>query len=133
MKRVAIVLFTAISAVSTSGCILAAAGAGAGSGVYLTSRGVQSVVPSSIDLVASATERAFTGLGIDRTGLEVDDEKGRRIYRGNGAGGDTDVVVTLAVEKSGSTKVEVTARKNAVKWDKDYASTIIERIAEEAA
>jgi len=133
MKRTAIGLFVAITAVSTSGCILAAAGAGAGSGVYLTSRGVESVIPSSIDLVASATERAFTGLGIERTGLEVDDEKNRRIYRGTGADGDTDVVVTLASEKSGSTKVEVTARKSAVKWDKDYASSIVERIAEEAS
>jgi len=133
MKRITIGLFVAITAVSTSGCILAAAGAGAGSGVYLTSRGVESVIPSSIDLVASATERAFTGLGIARTGLEVDDKKNRRTYRGNSEGGDTDVVVTLESEKSGSTKVGVTARKNAVKWDKGYAGDIVERIAEEAS
>lgn len=133
MTRTACTLLISTLALSTSGCILAAAGAGAGSGIYLTSRGVESVIPASIGRVADATERAFTGLEIERTGLEVDDRDNRRIYRGQSAGGGRDVVVTLEAEESGSTKVEVTARSGVVTWDKDLARRIVERIAQESA
>ncbi len=114
--------------VSISGCIVAAAGAGAGGGIYFTSRGVESVVPQPLDRVAAATDRAFESLGIQKTGLDIDDRRERRVYRG-----EPDVTVTLAAEESGSTRVEVTARTSAVTWDKEYARSVIERIAEEAS
>ena len=116
-----------------SGCVLAAAGAGAGGGIYLTCRGVESVIPAPLDDVASATERTFAALEIRRTGLEIDDEDDRRIYRGEPREGDPDVTVVLETEDSGSTHVEVIARTSAVTWDKDYARTVIERIVEEAS
>jgi len=129
MKHSAAGWFVAVMAFSTSGCILAAAGAGAGSGIYLTSRGVESVIPAPIDHVATATELAFGELGIQRTALEVDDEKDRRVYRGTAADGGPDVTVTLEAEDSETTKVETTARTGAVTWDKDYAREVTERIA----
>jgi hypothetical protein len=36
--------------------------------------------------------------------------------------------VTLETQDSGSVKVEVTARRSAVTWDKDYARRVLERI-----
>lgn len=120
----------AFVAVATCGCVVAAAGAGAGGGIYLTSRGVESVLASSVASVADAAEAAFRELGIERTGLEVDDERGRRVLRGEPESGEPDVTVTLEPEESGSTRVEVTARTSVVTWDKDYARTVIEKIVE---
>lgn len=126
-------LVGALSAVLLgTGCVVAGAGAGAGGAVYLTSRGVESVITAPLSDVAAATERAFEELDIRRTGLEIDDEDERRVYRGEPAEGEPDVTVTLETEESGSTKVEVTARTSVVTWDKDYARRVIERIVEEA-
>lgn len=127
------ILLLFVLGVSTTGCIIAAAGAGAGGGIYFTSRGVESVMPQPLEQVAAATDRAFATLEIQRTGLEIDDERERRVYRGEPAEGEPDVTVTLEAEESGSTRVEVTARMSAITWDKDYARTVIEKIAEEAS
>ena len=43
-------------------CVVAAAGAGAGGGIYLTQRGVESLVPVPVDRAASATHQAFDAL-----------------------------------------------------------------------
>ena len=133
MTRRSLTLTAALAAVATSGCVVAAAGAGAGGGIYLTSRGVESVLTSPVADVANATEAAFVELGIQRTGLEVDDESGRRVFRGEPESGEPDVTVTLEPEDSGSTRVEVTARTSVVTWDKDYARTVIEKIVELAS
>ncbi|MGH7540036.1 MAG: DUF3568 family protein [Gemmatimonadota bacterium] len=120
----------ALAALGAGGCVVAGAGAGAGGAVYLTSRGVESVITAPLASVASATERAFADLEIRRTGLEIDDEDGSRVYRGEPEEGDPDVTVTLESEESGSTKVEVTARTSVVTWDKEYARRVIERIVD---
>ena len=125
--------FALLLATCTSGCVVAAAGAGAGGGIYLTSRGVESVLVQPIAAVADATERAFEALEIERTGLEIDDENERRVYRGEPAAGEPDVTVRLETEPSGSTKVDVTARTSAVTWDQDYARAVLERITEEVS
>jgi len=130
MTRRRLTLAVAFVAAGASGCVVAAAGAGAGGGIYLTSRGVESVLASPVPSVADATEAAFRELGIERTGLEVDDEDGRRVLRGEPEEGEPDVTVTLQPEDSGSTRVEVTARTSVVTWDKDYARTVIEKIVE---
>ncbi len=123
----------ALLAAGISGCVVAAAGAGAGGGIYLTSRGVESVVSHPVASVADATEAAFRELGIERTGMEVDDVSGRRVLKGEPEGGDPDVTVTLGSADGGGTRVEVTARKSLVTWDKDYARTVIEKIVELAS
>src|SRR5207245_9346928 len=54
---------TATFAVAVLGaCVVAAAGAGAGGGIYLTQRGVECVVAVSVDRAAPATPRAFAEL-----------------------------------------------------------------------
>lgn len=134
MKRGSILSLTvAALTLGAAGCVVAAAGAGAGGGIYLTSRGVESVIAHPVADVARAAEAAFGELGIERTGLEVDDERGRRVLRGEPEGGEPDVTVSLQPEGDGSTRVEVTARTSVVTWDKDYARTVIEKIVELAS
>lgn len=128
MNRAAGHLFAGVTMIAASGCVVAAAGAGAGGGIYLTSRGVESIVTSSLEEASDATERAFDELDITRTGVDIDDEDARRVYRGEPADGGPDVTVTLETQDSGSVKVEVTARRSAVTWDKDYARRVLERI-----
>jgi hypothetical protein len=115
---------------SAWGCVLAAAGAGAGTAILLTNQGVESIVAASMDTASSATEIGFSELAIERTGLEVDDEANRKIYRGTPEESDHVVTVTLTGQDSGNTKIEVTARTSALTWDKDYARDVLERIVE---
>src|SRR5260370_39312729 len=48
--------------VLAAGCVVAAVGAGAGGGIYLTERGVESVVPVSVERAAGSAKRAFADL-----------------------------------------------------------------------
>jgi hypothetical protein len=113
---------------SAWGCVLAAAGAGAGTAILLTNQGVESIVAASMDTASSATEIGFEELAIERTGLEIDDAANRKVYRGSPAESDRVVTVTLTGQESGNTKIEVTARTSALTWDKDYARDVLEKI-----
>lgn len=114
-------------AVAGAGCILAAAGAGAGSAIYVSDRGTESTVTASVERTFQATRQAFTELGIKETKTETKREDGaeRRVLEGST--GERDVTVTMESQDQ-STHVEVTARKSAVTWDKDFARKILEKI-----
>ena len=125
---------TALAAV-TAGCVVAAIGAGAGGGVYFTSRGAEGVVPASLERAASATDRAFHNLKIKRTKVEKteteqDDGDRKREISGHAGGRNEDVTVTLEAEGRGSTRVQVVARRSAVTWDKDFARAVLEKIVQ---
>ncbi|HKK07507.1 MAG TPA: DUF3568 family protein [Gemmatimonadota bacterium] len=108
-----------------SGCLAAAAGAGAG-GLYFTTRGVGQVVEGDVEQVTGATRQAFSNLGVDYKGQKDSDEgKTREVY---GAVDGDDVTVGLEPKTDVATKVEVSVRKNAVAWDKDMARRIVEEI-----
>lgn len=113
-----------------AGCVVAAAGAGAGGGIYLTQRGVESVVPVTVDRAASATDKAFADLKIRRTQLKTEqgDQYGPQKEEVQGTAEDRDISVTLNFESPNSTRVQVVAKKSAVTWDKDYARTILDKI-----
>ncbi len=114
----------------TAGCVVAAAGAGAGGGIHFTQRGVESVVAAPLERAFSATKRAFEHFGIRQTKVEEEaghkDEGAKREVSGETA--DRDVVVALKAESKSSTRVQVVARKSAVTWDKDFARAILERV-----
>lgn len=115
-----------------SGCVLFAAGAGAGGGVYFTTRGVESVISAAPHAVFSATQRTFRTFDIEQTSLKVERDGDKREVEGKSGERDTDVKVTL--ERQGdNTRVEVTARTSLVTWDKDFAREIIEKIVEFAS
>ena len=116
--------------VIASGCVLVAAGAGAGGGVYYTTRGAESLVPASADATFSATRRAFRHFKIERTSLTVEGEGRTRELEGRSEDRDADVTVKLKREDSNTTRIQVTARKSLVTWDKDFAREIVEKIVE---
>ncbi len=109
-----------------SGCLLAAAGAGAGAAVYLTSRGASSVVEAGIDDVFARAEAVFENVGIGETGRSTGDSGAERKLLGRQ--GELEITVEMHRETTSTTKVEVHVRRNAVEWDRDYARSLLDRI-----
>lgn len=116
-----------ISLAGAAACVVAAAGAGAGGGIYFTERGVESVVPASVERAAGATARAFADLKVRQTKSETaqgEDGERRQI---DGSSVDRDVSVSLKQDGK-STRVQVVVKKSAVTWDKDFARAILDKI-----
>jgi hypothetical protein len=113
-----------------SGC-LAAAAAGAGTGIYLTSRGAESVVNGSVDQVAARTRAVLKseGVAIDATSMEDSGDKRQT----KGKKGDLDITVSMERQSATTTKTEVSARKNLAEWDQDYAKRILDKIVKRSA
>jgi hypothetical protein len=111
---------------STGG--LAAAAAGAAGGVYLTSRGAESVVEGSVDQVAGRAEAVMSEMGIVKEGESSEKQGDRQELKGKK--GDLDVTIQINRETSTTVKVEVTARENLAEWDKDYAKEVLSRIVQ---
>ncbi len=114
-------------ALSQTAC-LAAAAAGAAGGIYLTSRGAESVIPGSVEDVAARAEAVLDEMGIAKDAESTEQGGDRRELKGKK--GDIDVTVQLQRESPTTTKVEVTARENVAEWDKEYAEQILRRIVE---
>ncbi len=87
---------------AAAGCVVAAAGAGAGGGIYFTKRGVESVVPASVERAFAATTRAFEHFKIRQTKLKAEDE-------------DKD-------------EDQDEGEKRPVTWDKDFARAVLEKV-----
>jgi hypothetical protein len=124
MLKLALVLALALP---TSAC-LAAAAAGAAGGIYLTSRGAESVVQGSIDDVTARAESVMDEMEIAKDAEST--ERGGDQRELKGKRGDVDVTIELQRESPTATKVEVTARENLAEWDKEYAQQILRRIVE---
>lgn len=112
-----------------SGCVAAAAGAGAGAGIYYTSRGVESIVPASVEATFSAAESTFEHFEIVQTSMKVEDGGVKRELKGESEARGIDVTVKFEEQEEG-THIEVTARKNLVEWDKDFAREIVAKIVQ---
>ncbi len=111
-----------------TGCVAAAAAAGAGAGIYLTSRGAESLVESSVDQVAASAQAVMSEEGIVPDAAST--EKGGDKRELKGKKGDLDVTIQLQRESGSTTRVEVTARKNLAEWDKEYAQQLLSRIVQ---
>lgn len=109
------------------GCLLAAGGAAAGSGIYLTTRGAEGVIHGDVDELTDATREAFERLGVTHEGQkdEDEDEGGREVY---GSTDEGEVTVDLERRTDNATKASVRVRKSAVTWDQDMARRILEEI-----
>jgi hypothetical protein len=110
-----------------TGC-LAAAAAGAGAGVYLTSRGAESIVEASPDQVASRARAVMSEEGIVPEASSTEAAGDKRELKGKK--GDLDVTFEIERKSDKTTRVEVSARKNLAEWDKDYAQKLLQRIVE---
>ena len=117
----------AVAGLNLPGCVVAAVGAGAGGGIYLTSRGAESLVEGSIERVAARTEAVFRDMLITPTGNSTRNSGDKREFQGTK--GELDVRVKLERKTPGTTTVEVTARRNLAEWDKDYAKQVLAKIA----
>jgi hypothetical protein len=111
-----------------TGCVAAAAAAGAGAGIYLTSRGAESLVESSVDQVATRARAIMSEEGIVPDASSSESSGNKREFKGKK--GDLDVTIQLERESGSTTRVEVTARKNLAEWDKEYAQQLLTRIVE---
>ena len=63
-----------LAVLAMGGCVFAAAGAGAGGGIYYSGRGVESIVTTPVDRTYSAAEQAFAQLGIHQTKTSTEQE-----------------------------------------------------------
>jgi hypothetical protein len=111
-----------------TGCVAAAAAAGAGAGVYLTSRGAESLVESSVDQLAARARAVMTEEAIVPDASSTENGGDKRELKGKK--GDLDVTIQIERKDPKTTRVEVTARKNLAEWDKDYAQQILSRIVQ---
>ena len=107
-----------------AGCAAAAAGAGAAAGIYLTDQGATGVVDGSLSTVEARTRAVLADMGVQVESRQVEDQDVEFTGTGNGM----DVHVKLSDAGNGTTRVDASARKNMVEWDKSYARTIVERI-----
>ncbi len=115
-----------ICGAALSGCVAAAAAAGAGTGIYLTTRGAESVLEGSTSDVASRVRSVFGEEGITITATSTEDGGDKQQFKGTK--GDLDVTATLERRSPTTTKVEITARENLAEWDKDYAQRVLNKI-----
>jgi len=111
-----------------AGCVVAAAGAGAGGGIYFTQRGVESVVPAPIERAATATTEAFAQLKVRQTKSQVEQGEDGEKTEIEGTAGDREVSVTLKPEGKDATRVQVVVKRTAVTWDKDFARSVLDKI-----
>lgn len=114
-------------ALPVTGCVAAAAAAGAGAGIYLTSRGAESLVESSVGQVATRAQAVMSEEGIV---ADASSSSGGNERELKGKKGDLDVTIQLKRESDSTTRVEVTARKNLAEWDKEYAQQLLSRIVQ---
>lgn len=111
-----------------AGCVLAAAGAGAGGGIYLTDRGVESLVPISVDGAAAAAQKAFQELKVTETKSSTEQTGDGEQRELAGAAAGRDVTVTIKPQGKNTARILVVAKTSAVTWDKDFARAILDKI-----
>jgi hypothetical protein len=112
-----------------TGC-LAAAAAGAGAGIYLTSRGAESLVQGQPDDIAQKAQAVMKEEGIVPDASSTESGGDKRELKGKK--GDLDVTIEMERKDPKTTRVEVAARKNLAEWDKDYAQQLLSKIVEKS-
>jgi hypothetical protein len=112
-------------AVAAPACVAAAA-AGAGGALYVTTRGAESLVQGQPNDVAPKVTAAFSEFQIQQTGNSTENGGDKQEFKGTK--GDLEVTVSLERKSPTTTNVEVTARKNLAEWDKDFAKQVLQRI-----
>jgi hypothetical protein len=120
-------LFLLAVALPSTGC-LAAAAAGAAGGVYLTTRGAESVVEGSVDQIAGRAEAVMSEMGIVKQGESTEDQGDKQVLKGTKD--QLDITISIDRESPTTAKVEVTARENLAEWDKEYAKDVLNRIVQ---
>jgi hypothetical protein len=126
LRRLALRLALTASPLSVSGCFLVAAGAGAAGAIAYTNRGATSDVAGTVDQVFDRTVAAFQQAGISETGRSTANNGEQRKLIGSK--GEYEVTAELNRSSDKTTKVEVTAKKSPVEYDKEMAKDVLDRI-----
>ena len=125
-RRIALTLILATFSLVAGGCFLVAAGAGAAGAIAYTNRGATSVVAGTVDQAFNRAVVAFQQAGITETGRST--ENSGRLRKLIGKKGEVEVTAELNWETESTTKVEITAKENAVEYDKELAKNVLDRI-----
>ena len=117
---------------AVTGCLLVAAGAGAGGGAYYSQRGAEAIVEAGFDQVVTAAQRALEqrGVRVRRTKDKHDKDEAKREVRIEGEARDRNLTVEVRLRQTGrrAVQVQVVAKRSEVTWDKDFARSVLERI-----
>ena len=125
-RRLVLSLVLAASPLAAGGCFLVAAGAGAAGAIAYTNRGATSVVAGAVNPVFDRAVVAFQQAGITETGRSTADNGVQRKLIGTK--GEYEVTAELNRTTDSTTKVEITASKSAIEYDKEMAKDILNRI-----
>jgi hypothetical protein len=128
-----VVALAALGAAALAGqaCVpAAAAGAGAASAVYLTTRGAKAQVEGDTQQVETDSRKVMSEQAVQVTSEKVEKSGAHRELQGKK--GDLDVTISIDRHDDKTSVVEVTARRNAVSWDKDYAQQLLTSIVRES-
>ncbi len=124
INRLHSILAVLAVAILTSGCLAAAAGAGAAAAIHMSGNSAQSQVQGSVAAVDQRTRAVFADMGIQ---VETRTEKPNGFeYRGTADG--REISVDIEAVEGGMTQVTASARRSPVEWDNDYAREIVQRI-----
>jgi hypothetical protein len=128
LRSFVLVLALAGSAALGQACAPAVIGAGAGAAgaAYFTSRGAKAAVKGAPDHLQAVSQRVLSEQGIELTEQKV--EKGGAERELKGKRGDLDISITIERRDDRTSDVEVTARENAVEWNKQYAESLLNEI-----
>ena len=125
-RRLAFIVVLAASPLAAGGCFLVAAGAGAAGAIAYTNRGATSVVAGTVDQAFNRAVAAFQQAGITETGRAT--ENSGRLRKLIGKKGEVEVTAELNWATDSTTKVEITAKENAVEYDKELAKDVLNLI-----
>jgi hypothetical protein len=129
MKRFAVIPLCASLTVASvlSGCAAAVlGGAGAAGGIAYTDRGAKGEVKGNVDQVNQAAQSALQSMNIQVTGNEMKNSGQERTLAGKS--GQAAVTVNMTQAGTNTTHVEVIAKEETFKWNKDYAKEILAKI-----
>ena len=126
-------LALALAVAGGTGCSshAGAAAAGAGAAYYLTSRGAEGFAQGNMDQVAARIPGVMSSMGITPSGTENNDAGAEREFKGTVNG--MDVNIELEKKTETETLVQVTASTGTLRYDKDYARQVVERIVTASA
>ena len=125
-KRVLVFTLIVGLSVTITGCIVAGAAAGAAGAAAYTDRGAKSEVAVSVDSLAHVVESTFASMNISVTERSRKEDGSEQHLKGKT--GETEINVDINQDQPPTTKIQITAHKNVVDYDKDYARDILKRI-----
>lgn len=127
MKTMLKMVLVLALAVLPSGCLAAAAAAGAGGAIAYNERGAQSLVNGSVADVAADARAVLTAMGITPDAEDAGDGNENDVTV-SGTRGEMRVRVEIERQSATTSEVMVTAREGTLDYDREMARDILSRI-----